>query len=306
MALTDETRTKISGLLDGNRVVLFMKGSKLFPQCGFSASVVQLLTELGVPFETANVLDDPDLRQGIKEFSDWPTIPQLYVDKEFVGGSDIVRNLYGTGELHQMLGVELEEVEPPEITLTPSMLTAFEGASQGDEGDLRIEISPDFQYQVGFGDKQPGDMVIQSGGIQVLMSRGAASRAQGMTLDFAPGPDGGIIIDNPNEPPKVRNVDVASLKQLLDDSAELHLFDVRTDEERAIATIPAAVHLDQDGSAKLAELAKDAMIVLHCHHGGRSQAAAEQLLQQGYTNVYNVPGGIDAWAVQVDPSVARY
>jgi monothiol glutaredoxin len=83
-------------------VVLFMKGSPVFPQCGFSAAVVQILSQLGVKFKGIDVLSDPDVRQGIKEFSNWPTIPQLYVKGEFVGGCDIIREMFETGELQQL------------------------------------------------------------------------------------------------------------------------------------------------------------------------------------------------------------
>src|SRR6202045_4297534 len=87
----------------GNPVVLFMKGTPVFPQCGFSAAVVQILTHLGVKFKGVDVLTDPEIRQGIKEFSSWPTIPQLYVKGEFVGGSDIIREMYESGELQELL-----------------------------------------------------------------------------------------------------------------------------------------------------------------------------------------------------------
>jgi monothiol glutaredoxin len=86
-----------------NNVVLFMKGTPVFPQCGFSAAVVQVLTHLGVKFKGINVLEDPSLRDGIKQFSDWPTIPQLYVKGEFVGGCDIIREMFETGELQGLL-----------------------------------------------------------------------------------------------------------------------------------------------------------------------------------------------------------
>ncbi|MEX2644097.1 MAG: Grx4 family monothiol glutaredoxin [Acetobacterales bacterium] len=92
-----------------NEVVLFMKGTPMFPQCGFSAAVVQILSASGVKFKGIDVLSDPSLRQGVKEFSDWPTIPQLYIKQEFVGGCDIVREMFESGELQQMLqskGVE--------------------------------------------------------------------------------------------------------------------------------------------------------------------------------------------------------
>ncbi|MCB1680753.1 MAG: Grx4 family monothiol glutaredoxin [Rhodospirillales bacterium] len=86
-----------------NDVVLFMKGTAAYPQCGFSALVVQVLSHLGIPFRDINVLEDNDIREGIKEFTDWPTIPQLYVKGEFVGGSDIVREMYMSGELQELL-----------------------------------------------------------------------------------------------------------------------------------------------------------------------------------------------------------
>jgi monothiol glutaredoxin len=95
--------------IDNNDVVLFMKGEAAFPQCGFSSVVVQVLSQLGVPFKDINVLEDNDIREGIKEFSNWPTIPQLYVKGEFIGGCDIVREMYEANELQQLLkdkGVE--------------------------------------------------------------------------------------------------------------------------------------------------------------------------------------------------------
>jgi monothiol glutaredoxin len=94
---------RIKSDLSANDVVLFMKGSPVFPQCGFSAAVVQVLTHLGVKFKGIDILQDPSLRQGIKEFSNWPTIPQLYVKGEFVGGCDIVREMFESGELQTLM-----------------------------------------------------------------------------------------------------------------------------------------------------------------------------------------------------------
>ena len=100
---------RIESDISENDVVLFMKGSPVFPQCGFSATVVQVLTHLGVKFKGVDVLADPELREGIKQFSSWPTIPQLYVKGEFVGGCDIIREMYESGELVELFtaqGVE--------------------------------------------------------------------------------------------------------------------------------------------------------------------------------------------------------
>jgi monothiol glutaredoxin len=101
--MDETTREKIKGTIEGSRVVLFMKGSKMFPQCGFSARVVEILKASGAEFRDVNVLADPSIREGIKEFSSWPTIPQLYVDGKFVGGCDIVMDLYQSGELEKLL-----------------------------------------------------------------------------------------------------------------------------------------------------------------------------------------------------------
>ena len=89
--------------IDSSDVVLYMKGTAAFPQCGFSALVVQVLSQLGIPFKDINVLEDNDIREGIKEFANWPTIPQLYIKGEFIGGCDIVREMYQSGELQQTL-----------------------------------------------------------------------------------------------------------------------------------------------------------------------------------------------------------
>lgn len=101
--MTDSIKQTIQQDIDTNPVMLFMKGDADFPQCGFSARVVQILQQVGVPFKTANVLADPALRQGIKDYSNWPTVPQLYIKGEFIGGCDIVTEMYQTGELQKVL-----------------------------------------------------------------------------------------------------------------------------------------------------------------------------------------------------------
>ncbi|BAZ07597.1 Grx4 family monothiol glutaredoxin [Calothrix sp. NIES-3974] len=105
--MTPELQARIDGLIKNNKILVFMKGSKLMPMCGFSNNVVQILNSLGVPFETVDVLDDYEIRQGIKEYSNWPTIPQVYINGEFIGGSDIMIELYQKGELQQMVEVAL-------------------------------------------------------------------------------------------------------------------------------------------------------------------------------------------------------
>ena len=103
-----EAKERIDALVKSNDVVLFMKGTALFPQCGFSSRAVAILDHLGVTFETVDVLQDQEIRQGIKEYSDWPTVPQLYVKGEFVGGSDIMMEMFESGELKQLVGQDAE------------------------------------------------------------------------------------------------------------------------------------------------------------------------------------------------------
>ena len=101
--MEQNTKDKIQNIIDKNDVLLFMKGTPVMPQCGFSAAVVGILSHMGIKYNSVNVLEDPEIREGIKEFSDWPTIPQLYVKKEFIGGCDIIREMHESGELIQYL-----------------------------------------------------------------------------------------------------------------------------------------------------------------------------------------------------------
>jgi len=105
--MTPEAKKRIDDLVNQNKVLVFMKGNKLMPMCGFSNNVVQILNSLGLPYATVDVLEDEEIRQGIKEYSSWPTIPQVYINGEFIGGSDVAIEMYQKGELQQMLEVAL-------------------------------------------------------------------------------------------------------------------------------------------------------------------------------------------------------
>tara|TARA_Y100001968_G_scaffold333229_1_gene394838 strand:+ start:1740 stop:2063 length:324 start_codon:yes stop_codon:yes gene_type:complete len=105
--MENDTRVRIEQLINSNPIMIFMKGTKLMPQCGFSNNVVQILNSIGISFETFDVLSDMEIRQGIKEYSNWPTIPQVYVKGEFIGGSDILIEMYNSGELREKLEIAL-------------------------------------------------------------------------------------------------------------------------------------------------------------------------------------------------------
>ena len=109
MSLSEPLRKQISEIVAQNRIVLFMKGTRQMPQCGFSAQVVKILNELQPSYETVDALRSPEIRDGIKAFSQWPTIPQLYVDGQFIGGCDIVREMHASGELQKLIGVKVSD-----------------------------------------------------------------------------------------------------------------------------------------------------------------------------------------------------
>jgi monothiol glutaredoxin len=308
MPLSDSLRNQLSEMIASDRVVLFMKGSRGMPQCGFSATVVSILDDLVPAYKTVDVLADPSVRDGIKELSNWPTIPQLYIGGQFVGGCDIVKELYASGELQKILGVSEAEAPAPSITVSAAAASALrEAGKSADDGEaLHLEVSPKFQYGLFFGPRAQGEIEVKAGDISVLLDRASARRANGISIDFVDGPSGGFKIENPNEPPRVKPLSARELKAMLDKKAPLELFDVRTDAERKIAKIEGAKPFDREAMEAIEGMDKSATLVFHCHHGMRSQAAAERFAAQGFRNVYNLLGGIDAWSQAVDPSVPRY
>ncbi len=148
---------------------------------------------------------------------------------------------------------------------------------------------------------------MSSNGAVLYLERASAARADGIRIDFVESPGGmAFKIDNPNEPPHVKRIAPKELKSLLD-RGHIALFDVRPAAERAVASIAQARALDdEEGRKALLAMKRDSAIALHCHHGVRSRAAAEGLLREGFTNVYNLEGGIEAWSRDVDPSVPHY
>jgi monothiol glutaredoxin len=313
MSLDPQLHKRISDTISSDRVVLFMKGSRSFPQCGFSATVVQILGKVVPTFTTVNVLTDPELREGIKVFSEWPTIPQLYIEGKFIGGCDIVRDMFQAGELQALLGAPQGEAvaQPaagpaPKLSISDAAKQALRKAKGDEPGGLRLEISPRFEHELFIDEAAEGDLQVDIGGLLVLIDPSSAPRADGVSIDYSAADGGGFVIENPNEPARVRQLDPMGLKALMDRAESFELIDVRTEDERRIASLPGSAILDEAAQQRLSGLSKDVPVVFYCHHGGRSRAAAEHFVRQGHKRVYNLVGGIDAWAVSVDPKVARY
>jgi len=309
MSLTPELRERIQSIIASDRVVVFMKGNPDAPQCGFSSQVVSILNRLLPAYGSFDVLSDRDVREGIKEFSNWPTIPQLYIDGEFQGGCDIVKEMYSSGELHQALGVELAQVTPPRVTVTDAAAQLLREAQTRQPGDLHVAIDAGFKHSLSLGPRAGHEIAAQSNGLTLLFDRDSAQRANGLTIDAVDsGGRKALAVDNPNAPKaaEVNQLSVGELKALLDSGAELRLYDVRTPEEYRKASIAGAELVDPRIAAEIEKLPRDTRLVFHCHHGGRSQAAAEHFAALGFSNVHNLAGGIDAWSREIDPSVPRY
>jgi monothiol glutaredoxin len=309
MQLEPALRVRIEEIVASDRVVLFMKGVRGAPQCGFSRAVCRILDGLIPDYTTVDVLADGALREGVKAFSAWPTIPQLYVGGEFVGGCDIVQEMLADGTLFEALGVPRPASEPPRIAITDAAAQALRELAARAAGPLHVSIDAQFQHGLFFAPSEPGALALTVNGVALELDPLSASRASGLSLDAELRPEGPAFrIDNPNAPKgaAVRQMSVQELARRLAAGERLALYDVRTPEERATAHIAGARLLDSGVVEQLEGLAKDTLLVFHCHHGGRSQAAAEHFASLGFSNVWNVTGGIDAWSLEVDPSVPRY
>jgi monothiol glutaredoxin len=308
MALSEQTRERIESYIRGDEVVLFMKGNRAMPQCGFSGRVVQMLDSLVPDYTTVDVLADPEIRDGIKEYSSWPTIPQLYIKGEFVGGCDIVSEMYASGELHRQLGRAAPERRIPTVRVSAAAAARIREYLQRAPGkELKLSIDARYQASLGLAQPQDHDVQVEANGIRILMDLSSAERADGVSIDLVESATGAAFkIDNPNAPAEVNQLAARDVKRLLDDGIEFVFLDVRTPDERAAASIPGTRLLDQSTAAEIERLPKDTMLVFHCHHGGRSQSAAEHFRSRGFTNVHNMAGGIDAWSREVDGNVPRY
>lgn len=307
MSLDAATRERIETVLHEHRVVLFMKGDRTQPMCGFSAAATNTLNELLPDYHTVNVLEDPDIRDGIKAYGDWPTIPQLYVDGELVGGADIIRQLYTSGELHTLFGLAAPDRTPPEITITDAAAAAIrDGTSHAQDVALHLEIGPD--HSAGFQLAPAGehDIVAHANGIEVHFDPASAQRAKGIVIDWVSTVQGeGLSLKFPGAQ-SVTAMSVQQLKARLD-AGDITLIDVRPAAGRAqAAPLPQARILEEEGYDTLANLPRDTPLAFICHHGMTSRAMAERFAAHGFSNIHNVEGGMDAWASEIDASVPRY
>jgi monothiol glutaredoxin len=222
--------------------------------------------------------------------------------------------MYESGELHETLGVHAEPVAAPRVTVSAAAAEALseavaEATSQepGGSNHIRVEVGEDYQHALSISANLARDIEVPAGKVVLLFDRASARRAEGLSIDYVQGPEGPAFkLENPNEPPKVKSIDVKTLKERMDADRSIELFDVRSQKERDQAKIEGSKLLDREVQQYVLGLDKSTPLYFHCHHGQRSQQAAAYFLSQGFQNVYNVAGGIDAWSLDIDPSVPRY
>ena len=307
--MNPETRTRIEQILATHPVVLFMKGSPKAPQCGFSAKAVGILDGLVPGYAHFDVLMDPEIREGIKEFGNWPTIPQLYVGGELLGGSDIIGQMHDSGELNAALGLPPPDRTPPTLEISERAAEAIRGAlGNADDGDvLHMTVDPRFNARFELKPATGREIVAEAAGLRVHFDLASAPRARGLRIDWAEDERGaGLAIHNPNAPPPVKPMDVQQLHDHLV-AGTIDVVDTRPPHARSIAPFPYPHEvLDEDSRERLEQLPKDVPLAFLCHHGHSSRQAAEYFRTLGFHDVYNVEGGIDAWSVRIDPTVPRY
>lgn len=309
MSLDPATRERIESLLASNPVVLFMKGSPQAPRCGFSAKAVGILDSLIGSYHSVDVLADQEIREGIKLYGSWPTIPQLYVKGELVGGSDIIESMLNEGQLHQLFDLAPPDRTPPSLSISERAVEAIQNAMDDVEDGIGLHLSVDPRFNAQFQLKpvEGHEIVALAGPIKVHLDLASAPRAQGIEIDWVDGPRGsGLSIRNPNAPAAVGSINVKEMDQQVR-AGTLTVIDVRAPAERAAASLPIPHEvLDEDSHDRLAALPKDQPLAFLCHFGMSSRGAAEHFRQLGFTRVLNVEGGIDRYAQEVDSTVARY
>ncbi|MEE9385187.1 MAG: Grx4 family monothiol glutaredoxin [Nannocystaceae bacterium] len=313
-------RERISQLVSSSDVVVFIKGTRAMPQCGFSAAVVDTLNRYLPGYVAIDVLRDQGLRESIKVYSQWPTIPQIYVRGEFVGGCDILREMDAAGELATLLesklGSKAAVADRPRVTLTASAAAAVRDVVADVEGSaaLRLTINASFYAELSVETVEPGELTVTSQGVQIMVDPQSAARAEGVCIDFVNhGSETGFRVDNPNAPTggkarvaAAQEITVSQLQAALAAGESLDLLDVRTDSERRLAAIDGSTLLDAAEEERLVALPRSRRLVFYCHHGVRSLRAAQRFVDLGFERVESVAGGIDAWSTCVDSSVARY
>lgn len=298
--MNQDAKQKIENLISSHKVFLFMKGTPQTPMCGFSGNTIKMLKDLlEDDFKSFNVLEDHEVREAIKTYSEWPTIPQLYINSEFIGGNDIISEMFNTGELHELLDLKKPDRTPPSMTISEEALEHIkEGMQEAGDNKLFLSIDDAFNTRFSLDSPKGYEIVARVGDLDLYMDIGTAERAQNIEITWIEELQGsGLRIKNPNEPPAVIELSVAELQDWLETESIDNplIFDIRTTEKIAIGTLPGGRRLDKEAISDIEKLAKDTPLVFVCQVGQSSMSAAEFFRKKGYIKVYNLTGGYDAW-----------
>lgn len=297
--MSDQTTHRIEKMLDENPVFLFMKGTPQTPMCGFSSNTVKILKDMiGDEFGSFNVLEDPEIRDGIKAYGQWPTIPQLYINKELIGGNDIISEMFNTGELHELLNIAQPDRTPPEISITDEALNHIkEGLKDMGSHQLFLSVDEDFNTRFSLEMPKGYEVVADVGDLKVYMDIGTAKRAAGVEISWLDELQGsGLRIKNPNEPPAVQELTVSELQDWFATEIENpKVYDVRSVDKFAEGTVDHAVRLDKQTISEIESMDKETPLVFVCQIGQSSMSAAEFFRKKGFTKVFNLTGGYNSW-----------
>ena len=297
MTLDAAVRERIEQQIASHEIVLYMKGTPKMPQCGFSARTVGILDSLlAGNYASFNVLEDESIREGIKVFGNWPTIPQLYIKGELVGGCDIIGEMYNAGELHDMLGLDQPDRTPPEIVITDKAADKIrEFLDAYPNQHLHFAVGSDWDAQFNIGPKQGHEIQAESAGITVLMDLASAQRAKGAKIDWVESMQGeGLALELPGAPAPVKSMSPAELQDRMNAGEKLMVVDTRSETDRNAQPLEFARGLDAELMAELKDADRLLPLVFVCHVGVSSQAVAEHYRKQGFAQVYNLEGGVKA------------
>ncbi|NDY96506.1 Grx4 family monothiol glutaredoxin [Wenzhouxiangella limi] len=290
-------KERIDQQIASHDVVLYMKGTPKMPQCGFSAKTAGMLDSLlGGNFAAFNVLEDEAIREGIKVYGNWPTIPQLYVKGELLGGCDIITEMFNAGELHEMLGLEKPDRTPPEMEISEKAAAKIREFLAGYPGQfLHFSIASDWDANFNIGPREGHEIATEAAGITILMDLASAQRAKGAKIDWVETVQGeGLKLDLPGAPPPVRQMSPAELQQKMNAGERVLVVDTRSEADRKAHPLEFARALDAGLMAELKEADPNLPLVFLCNVGVSSQAVAEHYRKQGFAEVYNLEGGVQA------------
>ncbi len=279
---------QVDDAIASDDVVVFMKGTREAPHCGFSAQMVEILNHLLPNYSTFDVRDDVELRRVVKERSGWPTFPQLYVRGEFIGGSDIVKELFVSGDLAGRLGVAPAELPSPELHFSQRALEQLVRLAAGQP--VRIELDARGDSHLSVSQRQSSDIELSVGDIVVVMDVLTATRADGLRVDYLPEP-GGFIVSHA----KVTPITAARFTEMLAMQEPLLVVDCRTLAEYSTGSVPGAEHLNQALLEHLAGANEERTVVFVCRNGSRSSNVAEHFAVLNGTPARYLEGGLERW-----------